>query len=337
MYLHRLSALIVFSLILCVSVLYAEIGILDEADSVSISFTSYSLSEPIGCVYLDGEYLARFSPEDIKAGELLIERDRLYRNLPITGKYKFIVFTEGISGKDTVRNIEGNIISYEIKKGEPRFRVKGEYSPPDSLVKFVFMRFAELRRIRANIIATGAQWTADLTAPFMLDEERRLRLTGARVHEVRGRPHILEGPPPKASLDWRNKDGHNWVTPIRDQGDCGSCWAFSVVGTEESQILIGLNKPGMRTTLDLSEQFVVSCESDCYACCGGYTDLASDYLRDAGTPDEACFPYYSSGYCDNHDVSHTLPCNDRCSDWANRTKKICSWTWVNEGQSVSQT
>jgi len=338
MRLHRFSAFIVSSFIFCFGLLYAEIGILDEVDSVSVSFTPYSLSDPIGCVYLEGEYLARFSPDEIKVGELLIGRDRLYRNLPAPGKYRFAVFIEGISGKDTVRHVEGNIISYEVKNGERHFKVKGGYTPPDSLVKFVFMRFAELRRIRANIIATSAQWTADLTAPFMLDDERRLRLTGAMVHEVRGRPHILEGaPPPKASLDWRNKDGHNWVTPIKNQGDCGSCWAFSVVGTEESQILIGLNKPALRSSMDLSEQFVVSCNESNYGCCGGYTDLASNFLRDTGTPDEACFPYYSSGYCDDDDVSHTLPCSDRCSNWVDRTKKICGWTWVNEGQNVSRT
>ena len=143
------------------------------------------------------------------------------------------------------------------------------------------------------------------------------------------------------SLDWRDKDGHNWVTPIRNQGSCGSCWAFSVVGTAESQFLIGLDKPDLRTTMNLSEQHEVSCDHTCWpppyssscndGCDGGWPHLASDYLRDNGVPDEACFPYVSGG------SGYEPPCTDRCSDWSARAKHICGWSWVNEGETVSIT
>ncbi len=80
-----------------------------------------------------------------------------------------------------------------------------------------------------------------------------------------------------SSLDWRNKDGQNWVTPIRDQGDCGACWAFSSTSVVESRINILLNDPNFDK--DLSEQYLVSCDSANYGCSGGDEILALDYYK----------------------------------------------------------
>ena len=65
------------------------------------------------------------------------------------------------------------------------------------------------------------------------------------------------------SLDWRNS---GIVTPIRDQGSCGSCWAFGTVGIMES----ALWKSGT-ADIDLSEQFLVSCNQSDWDCSGGLT------------------------------------------------------------------
>jgi inhibitor of cysteine peptidase len=70
---------------------------------------------------------------------------------------------------------------------------------------------------------------------------------------------------PKAlptSWDWRTK---GIVTPIRDQGGCGSCWAFATVGAMEAAVL----KTGGPAT-DLSEQFLVSCNTEGWNCDGGW-------------------------------------------------------------------
>jgi len=115
-----------------------------------------------------------------------------------------------------------------------------------------------------------------------------------------------------ASFDWTNKDGQDWVTRVKNQSACGSCWAFSAVGTVEA--IYNIDKNNSDLDLDLSEETL---NSDCLGgsdCCGGsYTD-ALDYIRDNGIPDEDCLPYdegyYGTGACDCYP---TPPCPSGCS------------------------
>jgi len=100
-----------------------------------------------------------------------------------------------------------------------------------------------------------------------------------------------------AAFDWRNNGG-NWLTPVKDQGMCGSCWAFSTVGVAESALEIAANDPGL--TPDLSEQYMVadcSVVGDYQNCCGGYTSHALQFIRDQGIPDEACMTYVDGDGC----------------------------------------
>ncbi len=107
------------------------------------------------------------------------------------------------------------------------------------------------------------------------------------------------------SFDWRNHAGQNWMTPVKNQGSCGSCWAFGAVGTIEAVYNIVTGDPGL--DLDLSEQYLVS---DCFninnrnSCCGGWHFEAFDYVKNSGISDEGCFPYADGG------------CNSACFiDW----------------------
>ena len=103
-----------------------------------------------------------------------------------------------------------------------------------------------------------------------------------------------------SAVDWRTK---NVVNPVRDQGQCGSCWSFATTSNAES--VWAINKGQL---LDLSEQYLVDCAKGVgygnLGCNGGQMDSAFKYMINYGQCAESAYPY-TSGATQTAGTCHT--------------------------------
>ncbi|XP_069801219.1 dipeptidyl peptidase 1 isoform X1 [Dendropsophus ebraccatus] len=147
-----------------------------------------------------------------------------------------------------------------------------------------------------QINSVQKSWTAGVYPELEgMSMEDLLRRAGGRNSKI---PSI----PPPAPLptdekyqglpdawDWRDVQGTNFISPVRNQGGCGSCYSFATMGMLESRIRI-MTK--LKQTPILSPQQVVSCSNYSQGCDGGFPYLiAGKYIQDYGIVEESDFPY----------------------------------------------
>ncbi|XP_054778213.1 zingipain-1-like [Prosopis cineraria] len=108
-----------------------------------------------------------------------------------------------------------------------------------------------------------------------------------------GEPDSDYCPNAPQSLDWRDFGA---VTDVKNQKQCGSCWAFSSTGAIE-----GINKIANNTLVSVSEQQLVSCDPNSYGCSGGQAFFAFEYvIKNGGIASEEDYPYEAiNGTCDH--------------------------------------
>eukprot|EP01084_Bolivina_argentea_P200358 342616_1 len=100
------------------------------------------------------------------------------------------------------------------------------------------------------------------------------------------------------SIDWTNINGKSYVTPIKNQGQCGSCWAFAVVANTESRHAIKYNLTD-DAILTLSEQQIVDCSTSNgdNGCNGGQINPAYNYIKSThGLCTEKEYPYLGTDH-----------------------------------------
>ncbi len=99
-----------------------------------------------------------------------------------------------------------------------------------------------------------------------------------------------------------------YYTPVKNQLNCGSCWAFCMVGAVE-----GIMKKLMGTNENMSEQWLVDCNPWGWDCGGGFIDFGMFVTE--GAPTGVCYPYYGDDY---------KPCDTSCP----HLYFIYNWDWV---------
>ncbi len=180
----------------------------------------------------------------------------------------------------------------------------------------------QIATIQSLIQKNGAKWVAGETSISRLPREEWKFRVGLDYQPITA-PPIEEtevSAPLPPSLDWRDNNG-NYVTGVRDQAKCGSCWAFALTAGLESNVLRSQNT-GI-TDIDLSEQVMLSC-SGTGSCNGGR--LNANYLENTGLPIEAAYPYTATdGSCDA-----------AAPGWQSSAYKIGSWGSVSGHLSALQ-
>jgi cathepsin C len=149
----------------------------------------------------------------------------------------------------------------------------------------------------SKINAVQSNWRAthypEYEGKTLLEMQMREGGRGSKHSRPRAAPVTAELQRITASLpesfDWRNIRGNNFVSPVRNQAQCGSCYSFAAAGMLEARIRIATNNT-MKPIL--SPQDVVECSPYSQGCNGGFPYLiGGKYAEDFGFAEETCNPY----------------------------------------------
>ncbi len=181
-------------------------------------------------------------------------------------------------------------------------------------------------KINETIIKNGENWKASENWITKLPPDERAKLCGEFMvppDNAAEKLITLEVPESlPAHFNWTDNNGGNWVTSVKNQGQCGSCWAFSANAQVESWWKI--KNGDISNDIDLSEQFIISC-GNIGDCDGGQTYDALDFFQSNGVPTESCLPYSASS---------DIPCSTACTNWADEAITIPGWGLITLDEDI---
>jgi len=175
-------------------------------------------------------------------------------------------------------------------------------------------KVVDINEVRARIAAEHAGWRAGESWVTRLSRDEVKNLLGLSYEPQGTLDFEAAGArATKGAVDWRSKDGINWLGPVMNQGNCGSCVAFATVATLEGQVAISQGAPWLRPTFSPGQLFACGgggCET------GWQPGQAAQVLKSDGIVDEACMPYTSGS------TGQDQECSQQCADSGSRTYKI---------------
>jgi C1A family cysteine protease len=191
--------------------------------------------------------------------------------------------------------------------------------------------FVNVEKLQSKLNSHNAKWTARDNWVNQLTKAEIQRMMGY-PNKVRFGKELTVKPNLSVragtdSIDWRNKDGQNWVTPVLNQGNCGSCVAYSTIGTLETQMNISRSSPFLNMRYSTDMLFACgggSCES------GWFPSSAASFLQGTGVADEACMPATMSA------TGVDASCDMKCGDAGSRSQKVASVNTPRDVDAVKQ-
>jgi len=175
--------------------------------------------------------------------------------------------------------------------------------------------------LQAQIDAAGAHWTAGETSMSHLSFAEASAICTLPLVSVAAPPGS-EGtiePPLKAMpahLDWRDMNGKDYLTSIKDQGQCGTCQTFASCGAFEANFKIAMSNDFIQP--NFSEQQVYACDGAGLIAYTLFGPLI--YMEQSGAADQDCDPYQCT--------ANRPPCSGACSDWQARSHRLESYQFL---------
>jgi len=195
---------------------------------------------------------------------------------------------------------------------------KSYSSKPDELYRFgVFAKNMEISQKLNEAPGNKAEYGMTQFSDLTREEFKATYLTFRPDNITRDTTVTEATATPPCSINWATKGA---TTGIYNQGQCGSCWAFSSTEQIESMYYLG----GAGAITELSMQQITSCDKTCAGCNGGQTYLAYKYVESAGGIETyASYPYTSgNGVTGN------------CNFVASKVfAKVTSWKYISQSAS----
>jgi C1A family cysteine protease len=219
------------------------------------------------------------------------------------------------------------LLKHEFETFKTKFSVT--YGTPEEeayrfqVFKSTIERVARMNK-EHNTDAFGVTRFADLT-----EDEFRSKYLSTLPSHLDAPVHQPKSTVSVSDLDWRNE---NVITPVKNQGNCGSCWAHSTVETIESAWAIAKNP-----LTEFSVQQVTSCSTANYGCRGGWPSVAYEYVESAGgLATAASYPYVDGSH-----FYYTTPCTNsftvaggQVTGWSYATTACTSGSCSNQDETT---